>query len=272
MERPQALGLLVLMVFCGSGPILAGPWPLTSRINIGQDSSFKDLADGVYEICFCSPAQVGDSMVSCTDGKDFGYLRGLLSLHHGHPHSLRHPTLPEVTLQPLPGAASKGSSLFILPHWNEISQEVVYCRVGNHGQIDSTCRFTLQITDSAERSVALSFVPVHMLMDSSVLCTFPGATMNATVKGVTEIQVLSFVPSSIKYAICADGSLLGTLITSGKFMKVSALIRRKGGTGSPGMLLFCRRGCLCTCFFLCTSLVLRAAKVNSGANFQNGGS
>ncbi|KAL8271945.1 hypothetical protein Esti_004069 [Eimeria stiedai] len=215
-DSAKITGFFALMLFCGTGPIVGGPWPLARRTNIGNDSDLKDLEAGVYEVCLCSQVLVDETFVSCSGGKDFRFLRGFLRLtQEGDDWVV--PGLPEVTLKPLSGAANEGASLFLSPQPNEISSGVVYCSVDSTRRTDSTCRLTIRSSGSSERRVKLSFVPISKSMEgeAEAVCSSPGVTMSADVKGLTELVAPSFVPSSIKYAICADGSFIGNLIIAG---------------------------------------------------------
>ncbi|KAL8440015.1 hypothetical protein Efla_004931 [Eimeria flavescens] len=206
---------LALMTFCGAGSILAGPWPEARRTNIGNDSQYRGLEEGMYEICSCSQVLVGDTIVSCTAGKEFSHLRGILRRFHGKDSSVNSSRRLEVSLEPLAGAAGEDATISLSQQRNEISAAIVYCNVDSTRRIDSMCKLKLQGNSSNEQTVKVSFVPVSELLHENALCSDRGITVSANVKGQTEVQVPSFVPSSLKYAICADGSLLGTLITSG---------------------------------------------------------
>lgn len=219
--KSSSSGLLALMLFCGAGSILGGPWPVADRLNISDVGSNHKLPFGEYEICFCAPMQVGDMTVSCTEGVEFRYLRGLLRLHNGSLSAAAWPWLPEAIMRPLPKEEKGASFLAVVASSNEISPGVVYCKVGTNGQTDSSCTFTLKSPEEEERHVALAFVPITR--GRPVLCTSPGPTMKVTVKGQTEVKVVPFVPSRIKYAICADGLLVGTLFTSGKLLVTTFL-------------------------------------------------
>ncbi|CDJ32637.1 cysteine repeat modular protein, putative [Eimeria mitis] len=237
-DHPFPLGFLGVMRFCGAGKILAGPWPLQPQINIRHDSRLKDLKDGVYEVCYCSPVQVGDSAVSCVEGDEFRFLRALLQLSSGDARTrrvslskkARLPVTdivgpPYMPLKPLPGAAaaptapgaasSLGVWLEALP--SEIGTEFVFCKVGADRRIDGSCRFILHSSGATEKTVALSIVAVgEETGDSATLCTQPGVTLAVEVKGEAEVEVPSFLPTNFKHAICGNGSLLGTLIASAK--------------------------------------------------------
>lgn len=229
-ERPFPLGFLGVMRFCGSGALLAGPWALQTQINIRQDSRIRELPAGVYEICYCSPVRVGDTAVSCVEGKEFRFLRALLQLSSGNRRRSAFPSnregttmnstlaLPSISLRPLAGAAAAATSdVWLEATTNEIGPEFVFCRVGTQRRTDSSCRFTLRSAAATERPVALSIAPVAQETgDSAGLCTQPGITMAVSVKGEAEVELPSFLPTSLKYAICGNGSLLGTLITSGE--------------------------------------------------------
>lgn len=227
-DQPFSTGYLALMTFCGSGALLAGPWPLKHQIAIGEDNAFQALPAGVYEVCYCSPVQVGDSAIACVDGKEFGYLRGLLqidsskeqcnaSLSTGIGGTATRATLPEVSLRPLQSfAAVSNLDLWIEPHPNELSGELVFCRVGGDKLTNDSCKFTVHSEAPSERPLVLSIVPVKEdQADSAAVCSRPGVTMRVSVNGKTEVQVTPFLPTSFKYAICGNGSILGTLIVSG---------------------------------------------------------
>ncbi|KAL8449815.1 hypothetical protein Emed_002778 [Eimeria media] len=215
-DNANSTGFFALMLFCGTGPILGGPWPLARRINLGSDSDFKDLEAGVYEVCSCMQLVIDETVVSCSGGRDFRHLRGFLRLDQKGDKQVVS-GLPEVTLKSLSGAAKQSASFSLSSQPNEISPGVVYCSVDSTRRTDSTCRLTIHSKGSLERSVKLSFVPISKSVEGATVCTSPGVTMNAVVKGPTEIAVPSFVPSTLNYAICADGSFLGNLIIAVKF-------------------------------------------------------
>ncbi|CDI87078.1 cysteine repeat modular protein, putative [Eimeria praecox] len=233
-DHPFPLGFLGVMGFCGDGALLAGPWQLQPQINIWKDTRLKGLPAGVYEVCYCSPVRVGDSAVSCVEGKEFRFLRALLQLDSSSGTTSRSSPvsgtdaarttvvgLPSVSFRPLQGPAAakpaaSGVWLEALP--SELGFELVFCKVGADRRTDSSCRFTLHSAEDTEVPVALLIAPVREeTKDSAALCTQPGITVAVSVKGKTEVEVPSFLPTSLKYSICGNGSLLGTLIASAKF-------------------------------------------------------
>ncbi|KAL8431142.1 hypothetical protein ACSSS7_005460 [Eimeria intestinalis] len=225
-DSVKSTGFFVLMLFCGTGPILGGPWPSARRINIGNDNKLRDLEAGVYEICSCSQVVIDQTVVSCSSGRDFRHLRGFLRLDQEGDNQVV-PGLPEVALKPVPGAADEGASLFLSPQPNEISSGVVYCSVDSTRRTDSTCKLTIHSSGSSERQVRLSFVPISKSLEAASACASSGVTMTAIVNGLTEVVPPSFVPSSIKYAICADGSFLGSLIVA--VLAVEEAVRKDTG-------------------------------------------
>ncbi|OEH75896.1 cysteine repeat modular [Cyclospora cayetanensis] len=216
-------GHLALMAFCGSGSLLAGPWTPSQRLNLAKDKAFRELDAGSYELCYCPLVRGGEAAATCTEGREFVHLRALLNLLSDEKGETwpRVQILPEVPLKALPGNSNAGTSLILRPEANEISPGVVFCTVGKAARrrTDDTCRFTLESPDAEEKLVTLSIVPVganDAPYEPAALCSRPGATMTVNVKGITTVDVRPFLPFSHKHAICAQGSLIGTLITSAK--------------------------------------------------------